>query len=61
MLSFKLRPKERFLISHAGVQAWVTVKRQGGHIQVVVDGPRQLKVIRESLVKATEGAAADAA
>jgi sRNA-binding carbon storage regulator CsrA len=61
MLSIRIRPGERFQISHQGVQAWVTVKRQGGHIQVVVDGPRQLKVIRESLVKATEEAVADAA
>ena len=49
MLSIKIRPGERFQISHQGVQAWVTVEKDGSHIRVLVDGPRSMKVLRENL------------
>lgn len=61
MLSIKIRPGERFQISHAGVQAWVTVIKEGSNLQVLVDGPRQIKVLRESLVQMIEANATDAA
>lgn len=54
MLAIQIRPGERFQISHAGVQAWVTVEKKGANFRVLVDGPRQIKVIRENLVKLTE-------
>jgi hypothetical protein len=61
MLAIQIRPGERFQISHAGVQAWVTVEKKGANFRVLVDGPRQIKVIRENLVKLTEQPATDAA
>lgn len=61
MLSIKIRPGERFQISHAGVQAWVTVQKEGSNLQVLVDGPRQIKVIRKSLIRRIEASATDAA
>ena len=61
MLAIQIRPGERFQISHAGVQAWVTVEKKGANFRVLVDGPRQVKVIRENLVKLTEQPATDAA
>lgn len=61
MLAIQIRPGERFQISHAGVEAWVTVEKWGGSFRVLVDGPRQIKVIRENLVKLTEQPATDAA
>ena len=61
MLAIQIRPGERFQISHAGVQAWVTVEKKGANFRVLVDGPRQIKVIRENLVKLTEQPAANAA
>jgi sRNA-binding carbon storage regulator CsrA len=61
MLAIQIRPGERFQISHAGVQAWVTVEKKGANFRVLVDGPRQIKVIRENLVKLTEQPATNAA
>lgn len=61
MLAIQIRPGERFQISHAGVQAWVTVEKKGASFRVLVDGPRQIKVIRENLVKLTEQPATNAA
>ncbi len=61
MLSIRIRPGERFQISHQGVQAWVTVEKDGSHIRVLVDGPRQIRVARESLVNPKEEAATAAA
>ncbi len=61
MLAIQIRPGERFQISHAGVQAWVTVEKWGANFRVLVDGPRQIKVIRENLVKLTEQPATNAA
>ena len=61
MLAIQIRPGERFQISHAGVQAWVTVEKKGANFRVLVDGPRQIKVIRENLLKLTEQPATNAA
>ena len=61
MLAIQIRPGERFQISHARVQAWVTVEKKGANFRVLVDGPRQIKVIRENLVKLTEQPATNAA
>lgn len=61
MLAFQIRPGERFQISHAGVKAWVTVEKKGANFRVLVDGPRQIKVVRESLVIPDQAPATDAA
>ncbi len=50
MLSILLKDGERFQVSHGGVQAWVTLRKEEGRIRVLVDGPRSLKVLREKTV-----------
>ena len=49
MLSFLLKDGERFQVSHGGVQAWVTVKKEKSKFRLLVDGPRSIRVLRESL------------
>mgnify|MGYP006160387553 FL=1 len=50
MLSIRIKDGERIQVGHGGVTAWVTVVKDGPYIRLLVDGPRQIKVLRESLV-----------
>jgi hypothetical protein len=50
MLSIRIKDGDRVQVSHGGVKAWVTVVQEGPYIRLLVDGPRQIKVLRESLV-----------
>ncbi len=50
MLSISLKDGERFLVSHGGVYAWMTVRKEDRKIRLLVDGPRSLKVLREKKV-----------
>ena len=49
MLTFVLKDGERFQVSHGGVQAWVTVRKEKSRFRLLVEGPRSMKVLRESL------------